>query len=128
MIVDGEKGVDIVLATNEVVKLIEEFQNFWDEIEIDFENFQQSWDFQIFLEDFQKKIPSNPQEIEFCGLRPLNKFQLKCNSFEKNGTSNNYLNQILLKLAQDLEPESEFSESMIKNKQRRNKDFIVYYF
>lgn len=124
-IVDGHKGVDIVLSTNELASLIEENKNSFEEIQIDKENFKQSWDFENILIDFMDATPGSLDELKLCGLRGLDGFKFKCNSYEKFGTSNNYLNQILLKYATELNPDGEFVESMIKNKKRRNDNFIV---
>ena len=142
-LVGEDKSVGIVLASSEVLTLIEE--NLKEFLAIEVEGLQQSFDFEAIFEDFEKLTEKAPESKDLAvevfqglGLRPLEGFRFKCNSYEGFGTSNNYLHQILIKRVLDLaqgqyggekdvaesvvEP---YKESAIKQKQRRNKDFIV---
>ena len=124
-LVGEDKGVDIVLATNEAWQLIEDNREEFDGVQFNPELDRQSFDFQLVLEDFKNDLKVDFSEL---GKRPASEFKFKCNSSTGRSTSNNYLNQILIKLALDDNCITPPLESSLKEKERRNKNFTVKIF
>ena len=115
------------MGTNEVEKFLEDNLEEFKSIESDPE-YMNSFDFELVFTEFESRIAQNEElsidQFSKLGLKKLENTVLKHSSKVQNGSSNNYLTQILMKRAMDesgLEP----NEEGLKFKQRRNVDYQV---
>jgi len=123
--IDGNKVVDIVLATREIDSLIQENK---EEFNQALEDSSVLFDYYSFYEDILKK-----EQIEFSLLNQIGQknlqeeeYKFKVGSSTEDGSSNNYLNQILLQRCQELSDDHQLiDEASLNQKVKKNNDFIV---
>ena len=94
-LVGGTKSVDIVLATNELSLLIDENKEEWESIEVTSEVL-------FSFSEFYKQLKTTPKEQKTIknftniGVLSSSNFAFTKNSATSDGSSNNYLNQLML--------------------------------
>ena len=116
--------MDLVLATNELEKLLEQkFKQENNEIKEELPQ-TQKWDFGYIFEQYKIGNLSNKNDLINLKGTLTENFKFKQNSSDGASSSNNYLNQILMKCYRD-QSGKKIDESKLKTKIRKNKDFMV---